>query len=367
MSADEKSPIIEDDEAEEGKCGCCCCLGSLNKSNKHTKSSQHSSTSIQPITSQHSCCAAEQQQTTNLLLQQNILQPQIAKFLLSSTQLVTDDPVTEESEKIGRIQFSVKYEAHIKTLTLKIIRAINLEAKDIGGTSDPYVKVTLLPNKKVTLTTRTKHKNCNPTWNETFSFEDYPFDKIQQMILFMEVIDYDRFTRDDPIGEVEIPLMNFDLLGGQTVWKNLRPSQKRTGRLGDLCLTLRYDSPLMNVKVVQACNLKAKDINGKSDPYVKIWLMMDGVKRDKKKTTIKEKNLNPEFNESFTFNVPADKIRSASLLVSVMDYDRFGRNEPIGQIILGAKTSPEEVKHWNEMLQKPRKDIFQWHTLKAFK
>lgn len=37
--------------------------------------------------------------------------------------------------------------------------------------------------------------------------------------------------------------------------------------------------------------------------------MMDGVKRDKKKTTIKEKNLNPEFNESFTFNVPADKIR----------------------------------------------------------
>lgn len=50
------------------------------------------------------------------------------------------------------------------------------------------------------------------------------------MILFMEVIDYDRFTRDDPIGEVEIPLMNFDLLGGQTVWKNLRPSQKRTVR-----------------------------------------------------------------------------------------------------------------------------------------
>ena len=73
----------------------------------------------------------------------------------------------------GRIQFSVKYEAHIKTLTLKIIRATNLEAKDFGGTSDPYVKVTLLPDKKATLTTRTKHKNCNPTWNESFAFEGF--------------------------------------------------------------------------------------------------------------------------------------------------------------------------------------------------
>jgi synaptotagmin-7 len=41
--------------------------------------------------------------------------------------------------------------------------------------------------------------------------------------LFLQVLDYDRFSRDDPIGEVCIPLSDFDLVNGQTLWKNLQP------------------------------------------------------------------------------------------------------------------------------------------------
>jgi len=101
-----------------------------------------------------------------------------------------------------------------------------------------------------------------------------------------------------------------------------------------------------------------------ADPYVKIWLTTDGKKVEKKKTIIKEKTLNPEYNETFAFVVTYDRIRQTSLVVSVMDYDRMGRNESIGQLVLGAKSGPIEMKHWNEMFAKPRQAVVQWHLLK---
>lgn len=56
-------------------------------------------------------------------------------------------------------------------LTLKVMRAAELAAKDFSGTSDPYVKILLLPDKKNKLQTNVKRKNLNPRWNETFAFE----------------------------------------------------------------------------------------------------------------------------------------------------------------------------------------------------
>jgi len=79
---------------------------------------------------------------------------------------------TEESaEKLGRIQFTLGYDFEQSTLTLKIIRAVDLAAKDITGRSDPYVKVMLLPDKKHKLLTNIKRRNLNPRWNEVFAFE----------------------------------------------------------------------------------------------------------------------------------------------------------------------------------------------------
>ena len=73
-------------------------------------------------------------------------------------------------------------------------------------------------------------------------------------------------------------------------------------------------------------------------------MMHDGKKIEKKKTEIHEKNLNPVFEETFMFTVPYERIRQTSLVVSVMDYDRMGRNEPIGQLILGNKSGVMEVR-----------------------
>lgn len=42
---------------------------------------------------------------------------------------------------------------------------------DSGGTSDPYVKVFLLPDKKKKFDTKVHKKTLNPVFNETFVFK----------------------------------------------------------------------------------------------------------------------------------------------------------------------------------------------------
>jgi hypothetical protein len=74
-------------------------------------------------------------------------------------------------EKLGKLQFNLSYDFQESTLTLRIIRAVDLPAKDFSGTSDPYVKILLLPDKKSKLTTNIKRRNLNPRWNEVFAFE----------------------------------------------------------------------------------------------------------------------------------------------------------------------------------------------------
>lgn len=160
-------------------------------------------------------------------------------------------------EKLGRIQFSVGYSFQDSTLTVKILKGQELPAKDFSGTSDPFVKLYLLPDKKHKLETKVKRKNLNPHWNETFLFEGmikkkclsecarfefslhitaanwncimcvfssgFPYEKVVQRTLYLQVLDYDRFSRNDPIGEVSIPLNKLDLANMQTFWKELKP------------------------------------------------------------------------------------------------------------------------------------------------
>jgi len=48
--------------------------------------------------------------------------------------------------------------------------------------------------------------------------------------LCLQVFDHDRFSKDDIIGEIVMPMLPSDLVNGQTLWKGLQPSEGRTVR-----------------------------------------------------------------------------------------------------------------------------------------
>ncbi|XP_055922120.1 synaptotagmin-7 isoform X2 [Eupeodes corollae] len=288
----------------------------------------------------------------------------VANRSISMVDMYVDN--TEPSENVGQIHFSLEYDFQNTTLILKVLQGKELPAKDLSGTSDPYVRVTLLPDKKHRLETKIKRRTLNPRWNETFYFEGFPIQKLQSRVLHLHVFDYDRFSRDDSIGEVFLPLCQVDFAGKQSFWKALKPPAK--DKCGELLSSLCYhpSNSVLTLTLIKARNLKAKDINGKSDPYVKVWLQFGDKRVEKRKTPIFNCTLNPVFNESFSFNVPWEKIRECSLDVMVMDFDNIGRNELIGRILLAGKngSGASETKHWQDMISKPRQTIVQWHRLK---
>ena len=56
-------------------------------------------------------------------------------------------------------------------LAVGVIQAADLPGMDMSGTSDPYVKVFLLPDKKKKFETKVHRKTLNPVFNETFVFK----------------------------------------------------------------------------------------------------------------------------------------------------------------------------------------------------
>ncbi|CAL8078707.1 unnamed protein product [Orchesella dallaii] len=284
------------------------------------------------------------------------------------TENAEEQPEEEEKvsvQKLGKLQYRLEYDFNANNLQVTVIQAEDLPALDMGGTSDPYVKVYLLPDKKKKFETKVHRKTLNPIFNETFNFK-LPYSDLMAKTLVFAIFDFDRFSKHDQIGEVKIPLCQLDLAQTIEDWKELQSVEGEGGQLGDICFSLRYvpTAGKLTVVILEAKNLKKMDVGGLSDPYVKIALMQNGKRLKKKKTSIKKCTLNPYYNESFTFEVPFEQIQKVNLVITVVDYDRIGTSEPIGKVVLGCNATGTELRHWSDMLASPRRPIAQWHTLK---
>ncbi|KTF84764.1 hypothetical protein cypCar_00035893 [Cyprinus carpio] len=281
----------------------------------------------------------------------------------------------KEKEKLGKLQFSLDYDFSdnkarplyaLQYLTVGILQAADLLSMDSGGTSDPYVKVFILPDKKKKYDTKVHKKTLNPVFNETFHFK-IPFTEMGGKTLVMSVYDFDRFSKHDVIGEVKIPMNTLDLAQPIEQWRDLDSAEKEEPeKLGDICISLRYvpTAGKLTICILEAKNLKKMDVGGLSDPYVKIHLLQNGKRLKKKKTTVKKNTLNPYYNESFSFEIPQDQMQKIQAVITVLDYDKIGKNDAIGKIWVGSKAQGTELRHWSDMLANPRRPIAQWHPLK---
>uniref|UniRef100_A0A4W2GDW0 Synaptotagmin n=1 Tax=Bos indicus x Bos taurus TaxID=30522 RepID=A0A4W2GDW0_BOBOX len=172
----------------------------------------------------------------------------------------------KEPENLGKLQFSLDYDFQANQLTVGVLQAAELPALDMGGTSDPYVKVFLLPDKKKKYETKVHRKTLNPAFNETFTFK-VPYQELGGKTLVMAIYDFDRFSKHDIIGEVKVPMNTVDL--GQPIeeWRDLQGGEKEEPeKLGDICTSLRYvpTAGKLTVCILEAKNLKKMDVGGLS-------------------------------------------------------------------------------------------------------
>ncbi|XP_031461147.1 multiple C2 and transmembrane domain-containing protein 1 isoform X2 [Phasianus colchicus] len=238
-------------------------------------------------------------------------------------------------------------------VSITLIEGRELKAMDANGLSDPYVKFRLGHQK---YKSKIMPKTLNPQWREQFDFHLY---EERGGIIDITVWDKDAGKKDDFIGRCQVDLST---LSKEQTHKLEMPLEEGEGCLvllvtltasaavtiSDLSVNsledpkereeiLKRYSPMrmfhnmkdvgfLQVKVIRAEALMAADVTGKSDPFCVVEL-----NNDRLLTHTVYKNLNPEWNKIFTFNV---KDIHSVLEVTVYDEDRDRSADFLGKVAI---------------------------------
>ncbi|XP_055854774.1 protein kinase C, eye isozyme [Episyrphus balteatus] len=138
---------------------------------------------------------------------------------------------------------------------------------------------------------------------------------------------------------------------------------------GRIYLNISHKGGVLTVEIKEAANLVPMDTNGLSDPYVRTQIHPDKADKTKKKTKTIKGNLNPVYNETFTYDIKPED-RDKRLLIEVWDWDRTSRNDFMGSLSFSIKEiikeqvegwykllSQEEGEHYNIPCSDPNNDI----------
>nr|XP_044989984.1 multiple C2 and transmembrane domain-containing protein 1 isoform X8 [Jaculus jaculus] len=238
-------------------------------------------------------------------------------------------------------------------VSITLIEGRDLKAMDSNGLSDPYVKFRLGHQK---YKSKIMPKTLNPQWREQFDFHLY---EERGGIIDITAWDKDAGKRDDFIGRCQVDLSSLSREQTHKLELQLEEGEghlvllvtltaSATVSISDLAVNsledqkereeiLKRYSPLrifhnlkdvgfLQVKVIKAEGLMAADVTGKSDPFCVIE-----VNNDRLLTHTVYKNLNPEWNKVFTFNI---KDIHSVLEVTVYDEDRDRSADFLGKVAI---------------------------------
>lgn len=92
--------------------------------------------------------------------------------------------------------------------------------------------------------------------------------------------------------------------------------------------------------------------------------MHDGKPLKKTKTGTKTNEANPEFNESFAFDVPHHELENVYVAISaVCSKTEDSEQKLLGRIYVGLPFGGQAQEHWTEMIRSPRNQVFHVHKL----
>ncbi|NWX90182.1 ESYT3 protein, partial [Nothoprocta pentlandii] len=96
------------------------------------------------------------------------------------------------------------------------------------------------------------------------------------------------------------------------------------GPLGEIQLTVRYAAARQSLVVlVNGCRNLVPSCNRGVDPYVRIYLLPDRRWTSRRKTSVKKKTLNPQYDEKFEFFESLEEVKKRTLDIAVKNSKPF--------------------------------------------
>ncbi|XP_061163169.1 synaptotagmin-1-like [Saccostrea echinata] len=125
--------------------------------------------------------------------------------LITENRMWKDLDTVCESEDLGALEVSMRFEPRDGCLVIGVRRGIGLPEHQIKGPPDPYVKVEVIQPGKSALkrVTKTKKSTTDPVFNESYNFPvSFKMDDISYTYVTLTVYSHERIKSDEIIGQV---------------------------------------------------------------------------------------------------------------------------------------------------------------------
>nr|CAD7258541.1 unnamed protein product [Timema shepardi] len=155
-------------------------------------------------------------------------------FDVTDLQSAFGDQESHLVSKCGHLETAFAYDAPMRKMTVRVLQARDIPAKDRGGASNTQVRLLMLPSKKQKHKTKIRHGD-NPQFIESFLLHRVNPEDVNSMGVRFRLYGCERMRRERMIGECVVSFSYINLELETTMWLALEPRANLT-ELGNLNL-----------------------------------------------------------------------------------------------------------------------------------
>ncbi|XP_058833027.1 synaptotagmin-5 [Topomyia yanbarensis] len=259
---------------------------------------------------------------------------------------------------LGRFHFKLKYAVDREELLVHLVEAQELMPLSENDFRDPYVRMFInTDDTNRALQIAIHRTETHPYFDQSVSLPLRSKNLVKSNFV-IQLLDYDRFSRDEVIGEIRFLLNKLDLSGCE-IWGDMIAAKRCTVDAPELLISLSYLPQAERLTIVV---MKAKNLNV-HEPFVKLYLTINDKRIKKCKTSaIRAADpVNPIWNEAFIFELPFSLIQDTGVELFVTSKEKR-QHEPGCAIRLHETGTGSQ--HWKDLMHNNRKPIAMWHVLR---